>query len=228
MPRPAPRYPAPPSPARRRAPAPPSAASAEPGFSLIEIVVVVAIVALLIGIAIPAASALRQQAKVSTTRTTLEGALAVETELRAKRGGFVRSTNGALGTDAKGNTASNPNLGIEVIVAQATRDELAQKAVASLTLRDTDGDGVDEIVDAWGNPLDYYAGLSPNPIDAIDGISSPPPAGRFIPPRPNLPSSRTPVFVSAGPDGVFGTVDPDDNTRLDDAAEDDIWSIDTE
>jgi len=97
-------------------------------------------------------------------------------------------------------------------------------------LRDTDGDGVQELVDAWGNPLRFYrwptsmisSGDSnllirtkastkdpDDPLGLITATSVP----NFATNYHAIDSWHTPLVVSAGEDGVLGLYEPADTSN---------------
>lgn len=146
-------------------------------FTLTELLVVISIILILVAIGVPAFTGAFRQSSKAITQSTLQSAMAVETEMRATRGKILYhlATPSSFGQYGE----------IEYFVDQARKSETSRKMVEALPLGDKDKDGFDEIWDDLDNPIRYRSGN-----DSGSG-----------------PKHPTPFFHAAGPDKKFGSKD---------------------
>ena len=124
------------------------------GFTLIEILVVVAIIGILISIILPVLSRVRDQAKATRTRSLMD-VLTIACDL------YYNDWGGIFPPAFANPTSPSKNEGIEMLYkglttreGRSTRDYA--RDVSNDDLGDSDGDGAREFHDAWGNPLVYF------------------------------------------------------------------------
>ena len=166
-------------------------------FTLIELLVVISIILILLAIGVSAMTGALSQSSKAVTQSTLQGAMGVETEMRATRRKILYhlTTPSSFGQYSE----------IEYFVDQARKSETSRKMIESLPMGDKDDDDFDEIWDDWDNPIRYRSGNDASM-------------------EPNEPKHPTPFFHAAGPDGTFGNFD-DANKPANDDAKDDILSF---
>ncbi len=164
-------------------------------FTLIEMLVVIAIITVLVSIVVVAASRMMIQADTSATRITLQQVMSAATE-------YTAQTNQVI--DFSG-TSNPPEESIETFVAAVIQVPEARNMILSIDgklLIDDDNppDGdPDLIIDPWEQPLQYRS-WQPANTNAIQGDSADlPERGSAFEPRPYVASS--------GPDGKFQTDD---------------------
>ena len=195
------------------------------GFTLIEILVVLAIVAALIGVVTPLLFKTQEQGERATTAATIQK---VKTALHQRQNdpkfGDVPPTDLL---EAGFNPVNNINTGIEVLVAVlGAEDSSLNPFDDEEKLINTDGDRDPkmttyqksrdfwEYADAWGNPLIYFRlrDFSDNPKATMQYLTG---EGRLIEVSP-VQSKKTGSFAGAtdmyqifslGPDCEFGTDD---------------------
>ena len=195
-----------------------SAPPTQRGFSLIEILVVIAIIALLAGISIGVGRRMKQSAQVSNTKIILNVCKSASDAYTTK---FkpVLHFNGSLEKQIisqyiyednwnKNKCAKNADEfrnkpveygaiddHIERFVYKAMKYETSRKILKTLQkgqLADLDGDGFLEVRDAFGNMIDYAAFVSHQ--DNYTGDDS-------------LPIHRNSYFASSGRDSQWSTND---------------------
>lgn len=133
------------------------------GFTLVEMLVVIGIIAILAGIAVPAISAVRTRSQVSATEAFFDQlGLAIE-QYKTEFGDYPPSRFRRLGLEK----SNGKNEGIECLVRCVATATGADPYIdlAAHRLGNTDGDALtavgavspnlEEIVDPWGNPLVY-------------------------------------------------------------------------
>jgi len=197
---------------------------ARAGFSLVEILAVIVIIALLFGFLIPNLMAGRDSVKVSSTRTFLAQ---MSTEIESYEGdaGDYPPSTFPRSLDPK---PTKTNMGIESLLIALLPADGSYRSSADLDDRlcNTDGDTTKtshtifaksdafEIRDPWDNPIvylhrrDYEKGC--------DYMTYHEDAGQYVSERVTAainPGTGSPYrqksfqLLSAGPDGVFGTDD---------------------
>ena len=197
------------------------------GFSLVEILVVIAIMGILVGLVVVGATQLRGNADISRARTMLGGLSGAATEYEVATGKPVlhmgnlpidwsspRPMNvpGSNDQDVIQGDGDTPeereaNLWIERFVSATYQMPTTRGAIdraGSEFVVDEDGDGFLEVRDPWGNNIAYLAYSA---------------GGR-------LPRHDSPFFASAGPDGRWGDIGPDGEPNAD--AADNLYSFDIE
>lgn len=174
-----------------------------PGFTLIEILVVVTIIVILIGITVPIAMRMRDNASGSRTKNMLGALAATAEEYQLRTGSPVDHT-----------TTTNPDLWIRLFVNQAKEIEtckdmllaLGKDKVVSLA------DGAEFVNDPWGNTIRYAKAVSYTDTFTADDT---------------LPANPRPFFASAGPDGKWGSANKISATPAQQAeAKDNLYSSD--
>ena len=164
------------------------------GFSLIEILVVLSIIALLLSIGVVVALRMTTEARREQTRAMMEGLLSANDEYKAVRQGA------SISHTADGSLSSTENF-VEACLEIKTCEEIMMVALNSSTSQ-----GLERIYkngsifDRWGTELEYrqsndQTGTGPanQNGDTVD--------------NDKLPRSRDPFFASAGPDKAWGTDD---------------------
>lgn len=196
------------------------------GFSLVETLVVIGIISILVSLVIASGVYLNGRAKQSQTRGILSALAAIDTEYRAQTGQVVNHTGtspmdwtaaytqtfpiGSTTTGAAGQPAeTSPNYSIERFFIAAKQVSQTATMIDNLVnnTRDDDNNNFAEIVDGWGNAIAYRSQES---------------ASGTFPARP------TPFFVSAGPDGKFGSVGSSATAAEQSQASDNLYSYDLE
>ena len=178
------------------------------GFSLIEILVALSIIALLLGIGATVALKMTAEARREQTRAMMEGLLSANDEYKAVRQGTSISHTG----DFNGQTLSSTERFVASCLQIKTCEEIMMVALNSSTsqsleriYRNGGGSSYKSVYDRWGTELQYrqsndQTGTGPaNETGA--GVAN-----------DKLPLSRDPFFASAGPDKTWGT--DDDITTL--------------
>lgn len=204
------------------------------GFSLIEILVVIALIVLLTGMVVGVGRRLRQSAHVSQTKIILGVCKAAADEYATK---FkpVLHYNGTLepsiksdyiyednwnSTNFKQNADGFTGTGkiddhIERFVYKAMKYEVSRKILTTLKgqLIDKDGDGFLEVIDGFGNMIDYAAYVSHQ--DNYKGTYHNPSETTAPQGDDALPIRKTSYFASAGRDGVWGNAQSSTDTDSD-------------
>jgi prepilin-type N-terminal cleavage/methylation domain-containing protein len=181
------------------------------GFSLAEILVVVAVIGILVGLLVPALQQMQSQAKVKKARTTVQSARAAADAYRAATDTRINSheadsdpfdwstiEGGAMAGDFKKRS-------IERLIWAATQVDAGEKAieaagVGDAGLTDRDGNGFDELRDPWGTRLIYASYAEQGGASSEDD---------FLPEHGTSKNWR-PFVASAGPDGLWGGPGPDE------------------
>lgn len=185
------------------------------GFSLIEILVVMAIITLLSGLVIAGAAKMREQSRINQAQIILQAAKSLDIAYRAEVGSIVRYTG----------TSDPEEESIRVFVAAMQQLPETQKILMSIgkdfvindPVNDPSdaNDAPDIIVDPWGKPLQYRSWN--DGTDFADPVHAGP-AGAGNLPRRGTQTEPQPFFASAGPDGRWGEVNL--NTNLPETGED--------
>jgi general secretion pathway protein G len=114
-----------------------------PGFTLMEMLVVMAIVGILSSLLITGVRAARGRGKIAKTRTMIDGLSLSIKQYEIDHGDYPRGAGGTASAEAlhKALTSAKWPGAYEFTNKEA---------------QDTDGNGEREIVDAWGGPISYY------------------------------------------------------------------------
>lgn len=155
---------------------PPARRHARGGYTLIEMLVAVAIIAVLAGLTIGAYSAIRQSAARNRTKVTLGVLKGVADEMKIATGVVIphetiptSSTARQLYATIDWSTALSKNVGtgtdviadsVERFVWYAMKNESAARMLESLgpqILVDKDGNGFYEVLDAWDRKIQYVS-----------------------------------------------------------------------
>lgn len=212
------------------------------GFSLIEVLVVIALITLLTGLVVGVGRRLKQSAHVSQTKTIL-GVCKAASDGYATKFKPILHFNGTLEptitfeyiyednwdqTTFKKNApefldvTNSTRYGkidshIERFVYKALKYETSRKILTTLKgqLIDKDGDGFLEVIDGFGNQVDYAVYVSHQDNYGGDNY---------------LPIRKTTYFASAGRDGVWGDANgfTDTDGDGDDDIDDNQYSYDQE
>ena len=146
------------------------------GYTIVEMLMVGALIALLMGLVVGGAAKLKQNAMREQTRATLAGAMAALTEYQARTGRVVDHTQ------------SKDNSRIRYFVEKANQIDDVDKILRSLGKAVYDRDNM-TIKDAWGNEIDYLSFVDHDDRFGGDDIH---------------PEFNQPFFASRGLDGAWG------------------------
>lgn len=176
------------------------------GFSLVELLVTIAIIVLLISIGAVVATKLVAQARLTEARTMLEALKGVNEEYKALQGQTINVSgttpiNWAL-VAGSGKMSSverfvyicKQNATLDTMLMSAIRNE--NEAVFKDRFQDSDRNSFTDIRDRWFTQIEYRKsnnGKGSGPSTAVANSK--------------LPISRNPFFASAGPDREWGTDD---------------------
>lgn len=187
------------------------------GFTLIEILVVISIIALLIGLVTGGALLAQGAATVNRTQSLMRSLLGAQEEFKSQSGlgidlnhnnnspvnwgagPFAQNAPGFTGSAGAGGLSSSERFVVGCFLFDESAEALRAAAQGRGTLVDNDGDGFLELRDPWDNEILYRNGN--DQTGSFDGINN-----------NLLPLNRSPFFISAGKDGDFGT--DDDITTL--------------
>jgi len=151
---------------------PPARRHARGGYTLIEILVAVAIITVLIGLTIGAYSGIRQSAARSKTKATLGVLKSAADELKVATGVVILHKDPgditpAVSLDtlramyASGGPTGASVSGMHRFLWFAMKNETSKtmlQALGDMALRDTNSDGIpDQVLDAWDRPIEYFA-----------------------------------------------------------------------
>jgi len=200
-------------------------------FTLVELLIVVAIIALLVGISLPALSGVYRHNAIQSTRSVLQQLDVVAERYEQQTGRVLRvfpndagffnwneeKTPNVERVEGEGEIDGDfPEASIERFVWATYRiPDIRRGVYGSIDetyLQDADEDGFLGVIDAWGTPVIYKY----DPNDDIDG-------GGDYDDDDFLPESREPYFASAGPDRRWGDVTG--NATEQEQAEDNLYSI---
>lgn len=191
-------------------------------FSMVELLVVIAILSLLAGMIIAAGAKMRSAADGQLTRMTLERGLTLHAQLNIDLEQPVNHLSDISepfdwskpkahnATDATGSSRIDGQYAyIERFIWAAWNNPDTAQSLPSLgeALKDTDGNGFLELVDAWGRPLSYAAFVDHGDSYGQDDF---------------LPAYPTAFFASAGEDGDFGNDETDPDSEV---MEDNLYSF---
>ncbi len=170
------------------------------GFSLVEILVVVAIIILLVGIGVAVSGAMQQRALAQQTKLALAELRAIASEYQTVTGSsFTYTSNTFNATDAASITKFT-EAAYEVPSCQPMFDRLHRDGMTS----GAPASGGFRINDAWDNAVQYRS--------SSDGSVA--------------RKSDQPFFASAGADGKWGDVNGSSQDQAD--ATDNIYSLDVQ
>ena len=165
------------------------------GFSLVEILVVISIIALIIGIGVVVGGRMTTEARKEQVRTMMLGMLSANDEYKAVRGT-------GIGVDGTSSDSSTKQFVLACQQIQ-TCEEIMMSAINSSTSQALERTFVnDSVFDRWGTEIEYRPSNDQSGSGPSTGVSN-----------ADLPRSRDPFFASAGPDETWGT--DDDITTLD-------------
>ena len=200
-----------------------------PAFTLIELMVTIAILALLVAIGAVAANLVMENTREQQTRIVRNIAKAAESQYygatgeRLNHGDYTATpidwddedflqnaelppssrTRNQLNDDT--DTDATTFITIERFVAACLEIPAAEEQLNLLRaddrLQDTDGDGYLEIVDAWDTPLRFRS--------SFEGAGSNFENNDFY--DLGMPPHRDPYLASAGRDGLFGVIEVDNS-----------------
>jgi len=218
----------------------PRRAALRAGFSLVEIMIVVAIISLLLTIVAVSGVKIRESARTDRARNQVQAAQSAVEEYFAVVGKYVnahqsdsppaalfdwtenkpRNTPGATGSD----DLSGPlhERSIERFAWAALQIESVETVLRSVgrdALVDQDGNGFLEVRDPWGNKLLYADYVHPDQGDQP----------KFLPYR-GTETSKRPYVASPGPDGLWGNANTpvDENNDGTPDHEDNLYSYEVE
>lgn len=193
----------------------------EVGFTLIEILVAISIIALLIGIGAVGMTKVQRAARSAQVKSMLEGMEGALTEYQTQvqsvpnhgdSGNITWSTvNGGDGASYISSErfvyacSQVPSAQTQLLAAVSSGSSSANERIFSDKVG---GNGINEIYDVWETPILYRSsnlGTEGNPDGTANGLPLPTPQY----------SSKHPFFVSAGPDKEFGTDDDISTLELD-------------
>jgi type II secretory pathway pseudopilin PulG len=157
-------------------------------FSLIELLVIIAIIVIVLGLAVAGISMAYQRTEESSARAILGALAGVEKEYRAQTGQSIpASANGNVGR-------ANGFLSIVQDNSTVAGDMLRN---IQRQYRTMSGNTVSAVNDPWGNPIFYNDGTGGS-TDMTTPASN------------RMPKSNYPFFASRGADGAWGTFTNDD------------------
>ena len=201
---------------------------ARQGFSMGELMVVIAIIILLVGIAVIAQSVLTDRAAVEETRRILFAAKQGTGEYETVTNGKISHIREVYSPPIYNIKWNNDDPGnkkaVSAIKAVPSAMETMKKSGFDLSLSSTV-----EIIDSWGTPLMYAAWVDHN--DAYDQTKASPKLEieNILPPR-GTQFAPKPFWASAGPDKKWGdatkTTKTDTNSDGIDDAVDNMYSYD--
>lgn len=188
------------------------------GFSLIEILIVVALIGLLAGLAVVGAGRLREGAQAKTTKAIVSNVATLVTDIQAEVKTPPRFT-GSYGSNPLTDYDSIRYLIDRATQVKATKDKLSG-IPGEYLVRKADGTP-DYVVDEWGTPLRFsrYERVS-TPMGGADVYGSN---------GDGMPQQNRPYVASAGPDQQWGSfTEPSGDGELvpDEAAKDNLYSFD--
>lgn len=194
------------------------------GFTIIELLVVIGIIAVLAAMLLPAIAAVRKAARVGSTEALLTRVETATNHFRADAGfypidyipkdtapvtlvrlpDYPTPSGNAFPPEALCYILANANLGDMPYVAQgfpkAARQAPYLRLARDKERLDLDDDGLPEIVDAWGRPFLYNRPPFPNG-HFFDNCDYAQPSGNDGKPYHNTQSFD---LYSVGPDGQTG------------------------
>lgn len=175
--------------------------TARGAFTLIEILVVVAIIAVLLGIGIAIGPSVMGKAEELSTRSAMQAGMAAVEAYRSKVGSVPN-----IAFSGGGNTE---DLIDKLKKVPSIRDGI----LAGLNEDMLNADGA--LIDGWGNEMIY---IPRNPYDWNEDDNNET--------RNDIPTFSGPFFISRGPDGELGNINGNANAK--EQAEDNVYSFDRE
>lgn len=176
------------------------------GFSLIELLVVLSIIALLLSIGTAVALRMVKEARVEATRAMLNGLLGANEEFKAVRKEGPINHEGSYPIDwttSEGNKLSSSERFVRGCSQIQSSTDMMMAAINSgsssaleIVYNDKDNDGTFQIFDRWRTEVEYRSRNNSKGAGPSTGVSN-----------SLLPVTNYPFFVSAGPDQQFGTDD---------------------
>jgi prepilin-type N-terminal cleavage/methylation domain-containing protein len=200
-----------------------AASSRRAGFSLVELMAVLVILAILLVFLIPRLGGMGENVKANTTRAFLEGQLATAiAEYEHEFGDYPPSS----WRDEWGAKPNDVNLGSELLFISMWSEKFSGLGMDEERLENTDGDelkkkvttlgssGLFEICDEWGNPIAYFHHRDYGREDVYQSFDNE--TGEEVESKvksldnaltksPYNPRSFQ--LISPGMDGIFGTED---------------------
>ena len=212
-----------------------------PGFTLIELVVVISIILLLVGLTMSVGLAVRSQSETRQTENVLilldqavkQWQIAADRQLSwGKNDTPVGAVYDVEGEDTGGSPIP-ADLQLIQLLSRISTNSAAREVLAQidddflLQEEDDNGELVMSLVDPWGQRICLiHPGRLPDPdnysgetVGDIDGTVRTTHENEF-----GIAMNRALLFLSAGPDGKFGNLDPDSSDYDPDSAADNVYS----